>query len=84
MKKTLLDLFLSASKAALSLVDADAHEVETKKMEAFNGEKHPPSDFERWYDFFMGELQRYKNLKKELAPSAKVVPAPTPTAPVAK
>ena len=71
MKKTLLDLFVTASKAALNAIEHGTPIQAAKaKFEAAEQSGVHALDEHIWSDYYDGELARFKNLAKSPAPSA--------------
>lgn len=79
MKKTLLDLYVCASKAALQSIElADAHAVATFGLEYFNKAGNSPADFQSWHQTYVNQRSTFLQLRKQNAPSAAAPIAPVP------
>jgi hypothetical protein len=71
MKKTKLDLLLSAQKAAQSsLALTNNHAIATAKLNAFAADQHDQADYDAWETFFTDERARYVNASLQPAPSS--------------
>ena len=71
MKKTLLDLYLSASAQALKAQTVTgAMALVTFKAEAFAEEKIDGKDADQWSSYFDEQVGRYANLSRQPAPSS--------------
>lgn len=72
MKKTLLDLFVSAGATALKLIDATGPAEHDGRGAAFAESGLDAADFETWSTYYVDERGRFLNLRKQLAPSAMI------------
>lgn len=77
MKKTLLDLYQSASEAAAKALDLSGMALLTAKVEACQEAKIADADCDVWGVYFDEQHARYSTLRKTLAPSQ---PKETPAA----
>ena len=81
MKKTLLDLYQSAHKAAIAAVALQTnYAVENSALEAFSADANDPADWDYWKQQFDQRRSLMTGLKQQPAPSAKITP-PTAAAP---
>ena len=79
--KTLLDVEISASKAALDSLDkTDALELSKFRHERFEKDKGKAADWEEWHRRFSEHREFYLRLLKVKSPSAALEAEPKPAA----
>lgn len=73
--KTLLDIYTSAGKAALGVIELDGIELARAKVKAHDEAGLDLADSSQWETFFEEHYHKYKDLAKQKSPSARKNPA---------